>query len=608
MATIHYSYPKSRYSIVLITIASFLLLIVTRVNANPKINREQDFSSVNWKKALSVGFSENELNKLDNSIKTKFNNIHSLLVSKGGKLVIENYYLPTVRDNAAIVHSVTKSVTSILIGIAIDKKLIKSLDVKVADFFPELKGDDSRKNEITLRHLLTMTAGFVWDDRSEMFWEWYFSSDFIKHTWNRELRSDPGEVFTYNSGVSHVLSGILTRASGMSTLDFAKKYLFQPLGIKEVKWISTPEGYNQGGGGLYLSAIDLIKIGQLYLNNGVWDRQTIVSKEWVQLSTKEHVKADSDYGYGFQWWIRDVNGCKSYRAWGRGGQFIVVIPDLDMVMVVTSKTAIPLAPTFHYSAIFDHIAESLKPNPCTVKKEAGTAPEQSIELPTGQVCSQDKTIPSEIADFIENYSQAFMRNDLEAAMSFYSRNFLLNGRDYDGTKRFLSALFRRGSTNHFCVKLRRFEQKGNIARIEGTTHYNSSSGPLVVPGLIYEAGQWKWYGNLRNQESHDMVIPKTVLQFLDDFSNALVQQNLKIIPEFYSDSFSSRGFTKKSFLKYIYPRYKDVMEYKIELTSFLQKGNSAEISGLVHSNPWGTAPLRFKQIVLEDGQWKWMGD
>jgi CubicO group peptidase (beta-lactamase class C family) len=236
----------------------------------------------------------------DEFIQNRLPDAFNLLVVKNGYLVFEKYYSWGSADKYAVVHSVTKSVTSALIGIALDKGYLRSVDQKLTEFFPEYITDelDPRKKEISLKHLLTMSAGFRWNDRGPVMRSWNTSSNWAKFTIQLPQGKNLGDVFNYNSSTSHLLSIILSKATKTSALDFAKRNLFEPLGIQSAYWHQDPQGYYIGGFGLGLSARDLAKIGFLYLNNGYWDGQSIVSEYWVKKSTDQQIRAYRHPIYG----------------------------------------------------------------------------------------------------------------------------------------------------------------------------------------------------------------------------------------------------------------------------------------------------------------------
>ena len=285
-------------------------------------------------------------------------NAWSVLVVKDGYIVSENYYKQGGQDKAYEIASATKSVVSTLAGIAIDKGYIEGVDQPICELMPEYfsADPDDWRNQITVKDSLTMTWGFDWPgdynlaDPEHPLLEWAVAEDRFEYALGREQAAEPGENFVYDSTSSHFLSGVITENTGMSTLEFADEYLFGPLGIKKengesVTWDTDAQGYNEGGYGLKLTPRQMAKIGFLLLNNGFWENRQIVSKKWVEDSTKPHVDADipgvpvGALKYGYQWWT-DENGA-SYYALGAGGQVIFVVPQADIVIVLTSVSTAP---------------------------------------------------------------------------------------------------------------------------------------------------------------------------------------------------------------------------------------------------------------------------
>ena len=300
----------------------------------------------------------------------EYKNIQSVLVVKNGKLVVEEYFPRQEQDRREQMlrrfapqemTSATKSVTSILIGIAIDQHLISGVDEKVATFFPEyadiFAGAD--KARLRLRDLLSMSAGLAWDEWTRPYSDplndhvrMIRSDDPIRYVFELPVVAAPGTKFAYNSGLSVVLGQIIFKVSGLRADTFAERHLFAPLGITDHYWTKYPDEIVQAGGGLYLRPRDMAKLGQLFLNGGRWQGKQIVSEEWVRQSTENHIDAAQipaaarAEGYGYQWWLGSFKAgnrvVKSYSARGRGGQFIIVFPDQHMVAVFTSGADNPL--------------------------------------------------------------------------------------------------------------------------------------------------------------------------------------------------------------------------------------------------------------------------
>lgn len=264
--------------------------------------------------------------------------IHSVVVVRNGVVVLEAYQYPYSADDLHTVYSVTKSVTSVLTGIAVDQGLIR-LDQPMLDFFPEYTPEnlDEAKQAITVEHLLTMSGGFEWPGGMDepllgpMVEE---STDWVQFMLDLPVTGEPGERFVYNSGGSNLLAALTAAAVGQPLIDFARVELFEPLGIDSVMWPVDPMGRNLGGFGLQLTPRDMAKIGYLYLNNGQWDGEQIVSADWVVASTTKQIGARGVAdGYGYHWWV-NVRGY--YLAAGFGGQYILVYPPENLVVVFTS--------------------------------------------------------------------------------------------------------------------------------------------------------------------------------------------------------------------------------------------------------------------------------
>ena len=242
--------------------------------------------------------------------------------------------------------SVTKSVTSVAIGVAIQRGDIDSAGVPLLTFFGDydLSDVDDRLYLTTLDDLLTMRSGIEWHegdrplDSTNTTIQLEASPDWIQFTLDQPMDADPGARWVYNSGGSHLMSGVIRSATGQFVDAYAESYLFGPLGIDEYHWKKTPKGYPDTEGGLYLEAEQLAKIGYLYLRGGVWDGDRIVSQEWVDASTARQAEVGNrpGWGYGYQWWRIDNDRTDIWAGLGFGGQFLVVMPEHDIVGVVNS--------------------------------------------------------------------------------------------------------------------------------------------------------------------------------------------------------------------------------------------------------------------------------
>ena len=286
-------------------------------------------------------------------IQDKNIDIHGFLLVHNGYLVTEAYFDPYTQNMKQPVYSVAKSVTSMLTGIAMHEGYIKGVDQKVLDFFPAIAKNvtDENVRDLTLKHLLTMSAGYntTTIPPAELLSQKDASFDTVEHILTYDsILEKPGTTFFYDSGLPHLLSAIIQETTGISTLEYAQENLFGPLGITGVTWETDPRGIPLGNTGLMLSPRDMAKLGYLYLNHGQWNGEQIVPAKWVDQSTAKHIETKGlmneaeDDGYGYFWWIDSYGG---YSAHGFGGQYIFVVPDLKLVAVFTSGLADPDFPT-----------------------------------------------------------------------------------------------------------------------------------------------------------------------------------------------------------------------------------------------------------------------
>jgi CubicO group peptidase (beta-lactamase class C family) len=283
------------------------------------------------------------LARLDRRLRSS-GGVTSFLVARKGRLVFERYYRGVQAADRLPVFSITKTVVSALVGIALDERRLRSIDQRIGDLFPEAFGPstDARARAITLRHLLTMTGGFgpTYSGLVE---------DSVPALVNRPLFGVPGTNFRYDSGSSDLLSAVLTRATGLSAAEYARLHLFGPLGIRGARWRSFRDGQADGGSCLMLRPRDLLAFGQLFLDAGRWRGRQIVPRAWVRAATRTQVGVNGGLGYGYNWWT-DRGPPSFFAAVGHLGQTIVVFPKVDEVVVFTSlneqsKTALPVAKT-----------------------------------------------------------------------------------------------------------------------------------------------------------------------------------------------------------------------------------------------------------------------
>ncbi len=278
--------------------------------------------------------------------------LYSLLVIKNGYLIAEKYFNGASVEQLSKRASVTKSYISAMLGIALEQGYIKSLDEKMVNYFPEVedKITDQRKKSMTIRQMLKMRAGYPWEETDTTYWNAIWSGEYISKIKDIPLTKNPGSEFQYSNLTSNWLGIIISKASGMDLKSFGEKNLFNPLDVKLGGWLRDLDGYYIGSGDIEFTARDMGKFGLLYLNKGKYKGKQIISADWVKQSLQNYSeKINSagivnnsvgryfhNIGYGYQWWSAAVGNHHFNLAWGHGGQFIILLHDLNMVIVVTS--------------------------------------------------------------------------------------------------------------------------------------------------------------------------------------------------------------------------------------------------------------------------------
>jgi CubicO group peptidase (beta-lactamase class C family) len=285
--------------------------------------------------------------------------LRSLLVSWRGEFIAE-YYASGVRPGSlANVKSASKSIIAALVGIAIERGLIKSVREPIATYFPELRRDpDRRKQAITVEDLLTMRSGLA-STSGRNYGAWVQSRNWVRYALAQTMVSEPGGAMEYSTGSSHLLSAILTKVTGTSTWQFAQDALAKPLGISLARWPQDPQGIYFGGNEMLLTPRQMVAIGELYLKRGRANGRQIVPAMWVDTACVPRTTSawDSSRSYGYGWWIQDFRGGRACFAWGYGGQYIFVFRELDLVVAATSSTTVSEERRGHRRRLFELIEQ-----------------------------------------------------------------------------------------------------------------------------------------------------------------------------------------------------------------------------------------------------------
>jgi CubicO group peptidase (beta-lactamase class C family) len=329
----------SRRTLTRLTLAG-PLAATTWARPFPAIGQEDDalWPTADWEVAApeEFGLDAGLLAQAGDQLPFELPHHSALLVVRSGRLVFERYYGDQDADRPLNVRSVTKSMISALIGIALDEGLIVDLDQPLGELIPDRipTNADPVTPTITVRHLLTMTAGWAWDIGADYFTV-INSPDWAEMTLSLPVIYEPGTFYAYNTGGSHLLSVILQEVSGEKAVDFAEDRLLRYVGIERRPWVESPQGESSGGFGLFLTPREMAKLGYLFLREGRWDDRQLVPADYARAATSLQSAGDATglAAYGFQWWVTNVYGLPAYFALGYGSQYVYVVPDLDLIVV-----------------------------------------------------------------------------------------------------------------------------------------------------------------------------------------------------------------------------------------------------------------------------------
>jgi len=330
----------------------FLLLMLIQVGFGYPLNPSMSSSTITyfpddeWTATTpeEQGMNSAILDEMMQFIEDSDAPISGLVITRNGYIVKEHYSSYNTFNSTHHIFSCTKSFTGTLVGITIKEGFIDNVSQRVLDFFPEMtiQNMDSRKGNMTLEHVLTMTTGLDWNehnisytDPDNMYNQMFSSPNPVQFFLNLPTVYDPGTHWVYTTGASHLLSAIIQEATNMTTRDFAEEYLFEPLNMTIGGWNVDSQGINNGGTQLYITPRTMAKLGLLYLNNGTWDGHEVLTEEYVTQATTSHAYAQPDFDYGYQWWIDPTHDLFSAR--GSEGQYIFVFPEYNIVVAITAR-------------------------------------------------------------------------------------------------------------------------------------------------------------------------------------------------------------------------------------------------------------------------------
>lgn len=473
---------------------------------------------------------------LDARIRLTLPAVRSVLVLQDGGLVHETYFDPDARTRPQRVHSVTKSVLALLVGIARAEGRFPALDTPIARLFPHTVPEDLHADyeRLQVRHLLSMTSGQFWTERGETLWLWATSLDRRAIMLSLPLTREPGTRFHYNTGASDLLGHILSDAVGERLSAYAQARLFHPLGIGQARWLHRGSAHDNAGAGLMLTPRDLARLGLLVLDRGVWQGRQVVPAAWIDDMLRNHDPGAGHTGYGYQWWIGNRAGCRTVSARGRGGQLIAVVPEKRLVIVLTSTPSISSGGFVGLFRLVDGI----------VGQSEGTCRAEARHVPVGagedtDVMAGIERLPMDLRPLFRGFVAAFDRGDLEAVMGFYSDRFRAGRADKAQRRRLWRGYLAGGhSLGYSFDAVRRLEE--DLYLVHG--HVHGAFGRFAASfHVVREEGQWRFLGE-RDAGRPPPALPADLRTFLDAYLTAREDGDLAAVLRHFSRDYRNNGY------------------------------------------------------------------
>ena len=372
------------------------------------------FEALGRAEPLDCGISAIDIQNFENRLGRIKTTMRGYMILRHGKVISEKTWKPYVKDDKVYVYSVSKSFTSTAIGLAVDDGLLEVSD-KVISFFPDKFPKNPNQNllDMSIHDLLCMSTGHTVEPFGDV------NGDWMKEFFSRPVEKKPGTHFVYNSMATYILSGIVEKVTGRSLMDFLGERVFKPLGFDDVLWDRSPEGITAGGWGIMVRMEDIAKLGQLYLDGGIWKGKRIISREWVQQVSMRHADnsmfpdepEDWRQGYGYQFWLNRDGG---YRADGMFGQYLIIMPKRDIVVVLLSET-------YEKADLMDAIWRYILKNPDKIHSEF----EEQVQDRVYSLESSEVGIDSVRLSFSEKklsieFSHKTERYSIEAGRGFWT--------------------------------------------------------------------------------------------------------------------------------------------------------------------------------------------
>jgi len=568
------------------------------------------------------------LDKALHYVDTRLPTARGLLLLRNGKTIVEKYYWHGGPKALDYLHSLNLPLLQVLIGIAIDHRMIQGSEQTLSAFFPKTieQALYPGMSSLTLSHLLKTQAPLLWGDRNPDYWDLFYAKDRIEASLRVVARQQTSFQPAINFAAVYLLSRVIEQISGQNVFQFADKYLFQPLGI--TTYTAKDDDLSQDPMvGFQLKALDLAKIGYLLAQEGGWEGQQIISKDWVRWIFFNAPHAEIDDIIGGSWVKTTIRGYESWVARGDGGQNLVLIPTLHVVLLTTSTSRFPLPQDNGHDRLLQLIAEAVLDTSDT----AGMVAKTDLKPETESAQSVDRLapnyvfstpVPQDILDFFHQFAEDIVSKDPRRIAANYARAYEPNRNAYGEVvyDTPYPLMFSANAPHLEYVHITKIRIENNRAYLRGSMKFDFINifaglvGVWPVESLIKLKGRWRLLGLsgktalLDRDDYFDAELSEEHQQFMDDCSDPLVGESSLFGNDCFAETFQLAGGGKELFAQRLQPFLKGRSGKDLHVTGVQQDGVAYQVQGYIEGSALGDLCLPDDlHIVKENGAWKWQG-
>jgi len=579
--------------------------------------------AIQWNPGIPVeqGIDANRLQRAEKYIDSRLPAARSLIIIKNGKTVLEKYYWKGGPQETDFLHSLNSAVLELLIDTAVKEKMLTGVDQHLADFFPAWfeQRPVQKGQPLTIDSLLQVHGELLWGDDTPEYWQLFYAQDKITASLNALFADNDTRHMAANFAAAFLLSEIIWQASGQDMFAFADQYLFASMGITTYAGESPQHNQMQNFVGFKLKTLDLAKLGYLILHDGIWEGRELISPDWVRTRMKNIRQAGTGIRLAGNWQHRVLDGKSSFVAQGEGGQFIILYPDLDMVVAVNSNSWFPLPQMSGYDPLFELIAKSVLQageNPENIKSYEGDPTERVYYEPNFVFATY---VDQELQDFFKDFARDIGTNDVRMVAHHYAKGYEKDDDTFRSVYGNWYEMYAGGTGELESVQINKVRIEKNRAYLRGMLKYSYANmnagidGWFPIESLIKLRGRWQWFGSpayadiLDRDEYFDAEVSDDISTFIDDCAGAFIggYQSGK---NCFAESFMYNGADRSQISGMIIPFIKDQVKVKLHLTMVGETGTSRLVEGYFESNGLGEIRLPpGMQIIQENGGWKWLG-